>query len=240
MAQIIALSSAPNQTLTASLAINGGTVTLQLSASFNEMAGYWSMNIYDQTGNPIVCSIPLVTGAFPAANLLAPYTYLNIGSAYVINASGITSPDYANQTDLGSDFLLLWDSNEGPPGLQGNPGPAGLRGPSPTQPAGIYDLGVSGTLTPVLYRAFTQNAFLTGTATLAQPSAYNAGNSFLVVLVQDAVGGRTVSFNSFYRGLSGFVLDTTPNTYAVLWVQVDASGTFGQVVAIPMNGNSIM
>ena len=74
----------------------------------------WMIDIADQYGNRLVSSVPLVTGAWPASNILAPYDYLGIGSAFVINQSG-GAADIPNASDLGSQFILLWDSNPGMP-----------------------------------------------------------------------------------------------------------------------------
>jgi hypothetical protein len=106
--QIIPFTNDPNQTLTVSLSIDNGVKTLKLAAHFNEIAGYWVMDISDQFSNPLVFSIPLVTGYAPAANLLAAHGSLGIGSAYVVNASGTTAMDYPDQTNLGTDFLVIW------------------------------------------------------------------------------------------------------------------------------------
>lgn len=105
--QIIPLSTAPAQSLQVALSVDGRPITLRLTIRYNEMAGYWVMAIADSTGVLLLDSIPLVTGSYPAANLLQQYAYLGIGSAYIINASGVAQ-DYPNATDLGSDFVLLW------------------------------------------------------------------------------------------------------------------------------------
>lgn len=106
--QIIPVSSNPNQTLAVSLSIDNKTVTLQLRLRFNEMAGYWVMAISDRNGMLLVDSIPMLTADYPAANLLQQHAYLGIGSAYVLNASGVAL-DYPDANSLGSDFVLLWD-----------------------------------------------------------------------------------------------------------------------------------
>ena len=108
--QILPLSTAPNQSLAVALSINRQSVNLRLKVCFNQQAGCWIMDIADSQGNPLVCSIPLVTGVWPAGNLLAPYTYLNIGSAFLINHNGVAS-DWPDDSNLGSDFVLLWSDN---------------------------------------------------------------------------------------------------------------------------------
>jgi len=110
MAQIIPLTNAPNQNIGVSLAVNNTVLRLQLNIYFSEMANYWIMDISDSQGNLLIADIPLLTGEWPAANMLAQYGYMNIGSAYIINL-GQTSDDYPNSTELGNYFSLLWDDN---------------------------------------------------------------------------------------------------------------------------------
>ncbi len=110
MPQIIPLTNAPNQSISTSLSVNGSVLRLQLFIYFNEMSQYWVLDISDSAGNLLVQDVPLLTGTWPAGNLLAQYGYLNIGSAYIINL-GQTPNDYPNSTELGNNFLLLWDSN---------------------------------------------------------------------------------------------------------------------------------
>lgn len=104
--QVVPLTTAPNQRFRITLSVDGGQVTLQLGFYYSAMCGFWIMNIADQNGNPLVSSIPLITGSFPGGNLLRAQGYLAIGSAYIINQSGLT--DYPDDTNLGSDFILLW------------------------------------------------------------------------------------------------------------------------------------
>lgn len=106
--QLVPVTNAPNQSFAVSLDIDNRVVAVQLGLRFSEIAGYWLLSIGDRYGNVLVDSLPLITGAYPAANLLQQHRYLAIGSLYLVNASGVNQgwPDAAN---LGSDFLLLWD-----------------------------------------------------------------------------------------------------------------------------------
>jgi hypothetical protein len=106
-AQIIPLTASPNQSFTVQLTVDGNPLTLNLSISWSSMAGYWVMTVYDAARNLLVDSIPMVTGWYPAANLLAQQGYLQIGSAYIIN-NGAAGIDYPLMNDLGNDFALLW------------------------------------------------------------------------------------------------------------------------------------
>lgn len=112
MMQVVPLNSNPNQTFLANLTVNGAALKLNLSISFNEIAQYWTMAIADINNNPILASIPLLTGTYPSANLLGQYQYKQIGSSYLLNVSnGGTNLDYPNGQDLGTDFVLLWGDN---------------------------------------------------------------------------------------------------------------------------------
>ena len=106
MDQIVPLQTAPNQSFAVQLTVNGNPLTLNLELSYSEMAGYWQMAISDVNGNPLIASVPMITGWYPAANLLAQYQYLQIGSAYLLN-TGNANTDYpaANNLPL---FSLLW------------------------------------------------------------------------------------------------------------------------------------
>ena len=83
------------------------TVTLGLRVRYNTIANYWELSVSDSAGNLLLDSRPLLTGFWPAANILQQDAHLGIGSAFIINASGIAQ-DYPDQTNLGTDFLLLW------------------------------------------------------------------------------------------------------------------------------------
>jgi hypothetical protein len=106
--QIIPLTSNPNQVIKTTLNVDGKNLTLQLGFNFNEIAGYWVMQIADPTNNNILLdSIPLITGDYPAANLLGQYSYLEIGSAFIINVAN-SDLDYPDANTLGTDFILAW------------------------------------------------------------------------------------------------------------------------------------
>ena len=107
--QIIPLSSSNNQTFSVRLTVNGSPLTLNFTLSYSTMAGYWQMSIADVNGNPLIASVPLITGRYPAANLLAQYQYLAIGSAYLLN-TGNAPVDYPGANNLGQ-FSLLWSDN---------------------------------------------------------------------------------------------------------------------------------
>lgn len=109
-AQIVPLTTAPNQTMRVTLAINGTTLTLNLAINYNEVGQFWILSVFDTNLNPLVQSLPLVSGQWPAANLFSAFEYLQIGEIYVINQNG-GAGDWPDKTNLGSQWLLLWTDN---------------------------------------------------------------------------------------------------------------------------------
>ena len=107
MSQIVPLTTAPNQTFSVQLTVDNQPLTLNLSLSYSYMSGWWELQIADVNNNVLVASIPLITGWYPSANLLAQYGYLEIGSAYLLN-TGNDPNDYPGLNDL-PGFSLLWD-----------------------------------------------------------------------------------------------------------------------------------
>lgn len=108
-AQIVPLTTQPNQTFAVQLTVNGAALTLGLTLAYSVMAGYWQMAITDVTGTALIASVPLVTGLYPASNMLAQYEYLRIGEAYLLN-TGSAPYDYPDQYTL-AQFSLLWTDN---------------------------------------------------------------------------------------------------------------------------------
>lgn len=105
--QIVPLTSMPNQSLSVQLTVDGLPLTLNLTLNYSYMSGHWAMTVYSAQGALLLDSVPMLTGVYPAANMLAQHAYLAIGSAYLLNV-GSSDADYPGANDLGSDFLLVW------------------------------------------------------------------------------------------------------------------------------------
>ena len=108
-AQIVPLQNAANQSFSVQLTVNSAQLTLNLALSYSTMSGWWQMAISDVNGNSLVASVPLVTGFYPCANLLAQYQYLNIGSAYLLN-TGNAPTEFPSANTL-DQFSLVWGDN---------------------------------------------------------------------------------------------------------------------------------
>lgn len=104
--QLVPLTQAPNQTFTVQLSVDGDPLTLNLQLSFSVMSGWWQLQIANVQNKVLIASVPLITGFYPASNILAQYAYLQIGSAYVLN-TGNANTDSPSATNL-PQFSLVW------------------------------------------------------------------------------------------------------------------------------------
>jgi hypothetical protein len=110
--KIVPLIPNANQSFTCTLPIDAKNMTLAFSFIYNGIGGYWFMSVTDvKTKTLLLDAVPLVTGEFPAADLLGQYGYLGIGSAVIVPTSSMAS-DIPDGTNLGTDYVLVWgDTN---------------------------------------------------------------------------------------------------------------------------------
>jgi hypothetical protein len=110
--QQIPLTPDPNQTFSCTLLVDGKNIPINFQLRWNAQANYWVMTLINSAnGTYYVDSIPLIAGVQPAINILQPYSYLKIGSCYIVNISGINS-DYPTSENLGIDYIMLWGDTE--------------------------------------------------------------------------------------------------------------------------------
>lgn len=105
--QVVPLTPVMNQSMSITLSIDNKNVTLGLTFIYNTPGGYWYMSITDDSGNMLLDGVPLVTGDYPAANILDQYSYLGIGSAYVVSTSA-NLDGIPSENNLGTDYYLVW------------------------------------------------------------------------------------------------------------------------------------
>jgi hypothetical protein len=105
---VIPLTSEPNQSFKAKVPIGGDNVGLTYEVRYNEVAGYWLMDIL-KDGEPLLASVPLVPGDWPAENILGQYKYLGIGGAYIAPAAKGPKEEWPGADTLGVDWLLIWN-----------------------------------------------------------------------------------------------------------------------------------
>lgn len=105
--QIVQLSSQTTQQMTVQLDVDNAALTLNLVVYWSVMSGYWLLDVYSAVGTQLLSGVPMITGTYPAANILSQYVYLAIGSAYILNQS-TGQVDYPGSDALGTSFVLLW------------------------------------------------------------------------------------------------------------------------------------
>lgn len=101
---IVPLTSSPNQTFTSSIPIDGKAIKFYFFLRYNTEQKCWQMDLSDSNKTPLITSVPLIG----SLNILEQYSYLNIGSAYVVKVDPNIADDRPNEYNLGKDFILVW------------------------------------------------------------------------------------------------------------------------------------
>ena len=101
---VLPLTTSPNQTFTSTIPIDGSKIKFNFFLRYNTEAEYWVLDISDSSNASLLASINLVCGL----NLLEQYSYLKIGSAYLVKTDNSLADDSPNEYNLGSKFVLLW------------------------------------------------------------------------------------------------------------------------------------
>ena len=101
---IVPLTTSPNQTFTSTIPVDGKKIKFNFFLRYNTEAQYWFLDISNSSNISLLASINLVCGL----NLLEQYSYLNIGSAYIVKVDSSLVDDSPNEYNLGSTFVLLW------------------------------------------------------------------------------------------------------------------------------------
>lgn len=101
---IVPLTVNPNQYFTSTIPVDGKKLKFNFFLRFNTEANYWVLDISDSKNNSLIVSLNLICGV----NLLEQYSYLEIGSAYIVKIDKSISDDIPNEYNLGTDFILLW------------------------------------------------------------------------------------------------------------------------------------
>lgn len=107
MAVIIPLTTDPNDTFSSTIPVNRKNTKFYFFLRYNEEAGYWVMDLSDENKEPVVSSVPLISGI----NILEQYEYLKIGKAYIIKTDNSLLADKPDTTNLGKAFKLVWTDN---------------------------------------------------------------------------------------------------------------------------------
>ena len=111
--QYIPLKPVPDQEFNVTVTAHGENIPLILHLRFNTEGEFWHMDISNgRTGEMLLSNVPLITGKYPAADRLAQFQHLGIGSMLVLKNTEETDADIPGFDDLGTDFLLIWGAQE--------------------------------------------------------------------------------------------------------------------------------
>lgn len=111
--KIIPLTPNANQSFSCTLPVDAKNITLAFTFRYNTIGGYWFMSVADaKTSAQLLDAVPLVTGEYPAADLLGQYEYLGIGSAAIVPTSTLAT-SIPDDTTLGTDYVLVWGDTVG-------------------------------------------------------------------------------------------------------------------------------
>lgn len=108
MQSIIPIQPIPNQTFSCKIPVDTQNITLIFKAMYNELANYWVVDISDNTGKNLIAGLPIV----PAQNILEQFSYLKIGSAYIVPRQQLKE-QWPSYSTLNSDWYLVWSDTNG-------------------------------------------------------------------------------------------------------------------------------
>ena len=109
----IPLDNTPDQEFHITVEANEKNIPLIMRLRYNTEGNFWHMDISDgNTGKMMISNVPLVTGQFPAADMMRQFQHMGIGSAIILNVTDKTAGNIPGMFDLGTDFILLWGSGD--------------------------------------------------------------------------------------------------------------------------------
>lgn len=109
----IPLDTYPDQEFSITVEVNDMNIPLIMRLRYNTEGDFWHMDVSDGvTGEMLISNIPLVTGEYPAADILRQFEHIGIGQAVVLAVTDNTAGEIPGLSDLGTDFVLLWGSDD--------------------------------------------------------------------------------------------------------------------------------
>lgn len=106
MYAIVPFQWVANHKFSAKLPIDNGNTLLEFRMRYNELAGYWTVDI-SKDDDVVYSGLPLI----PSQNVLEQVSYLKIGSAWIIPKSKVEEQWPHEST--GSDWYVLWGDSNG-------------------------------------------------------------------------------------------------------------------------------
>lgn len=110
---IIPTKPAPNQTFICNIPLNGGNVRFKFFLTYNLAAGYWMATMTNMaTGEEEFSNLPLLCSEHNFADILSQMAYKHIGKCYILNNNN-SQVSMPGEDNLGIDYLMLWEDNNG-------------------------------------------------------------------------------------------------------------------------------
>lgn len=103
MYSIIPLQATPNHTFFCTIPVDGANITLTFRLTYNELAKYFLVDLSNEEGTMLISALPVI----PAQNILEQFTYMGIGSAYVLPKTQVKE-QWPTMDTLESDWYLMW------------------------------------------------------------------------------------------------------------------------------------
>lgn len=109
----IPLDTAPDQEFRVTVGVADDNIPLVIRLRYNTEGDFWHMDVSnDSTSEMLIANVPLVTGEYPAADLLRQFQHLGLGAAVILPITDKTLGDRPGLSDLGTDFVLIWGSED--------------------------------------------------------------------------------------------------------------------------------
>lgn len=109
---LIPLNSAPNQTFTCIIPVNGENIRFTFFLSYNSVAKYWQLTLTKTlTQEVMVSCLPILSSSFDFRDIFNQLGYKNIGKCMIFNKNN-DFESMPNDENLGTDYLMLWEDND--------------------------------------------------------------------------------------------------------------------------------
>lgn len=105
----IPLDTTPDQQFNVTVQVGEENVSLILHLRYNTEGDFWHMDITNaETEEMLIAHVPLLTGEYPAADILEQFEYIGIGSVIILKMTDAAEGDFPNLDNLGTDYVLYW------------------------------------------------------------------------------------------------------------------------------------
>ena len=103
MTSIIPMQAIPNRSFSCVIPLDNENIELRFTMRYNEVAGFWFVDI-GKNNQTIIAGYPLI----PAQDILEQFRYLEIGHAYIVPRSTISS-QFPDIDTLSTDWYVVWE-----------------------------------------------------------------------------------------------------------------------------------